>query len=195
MSTNTTISDDKNLLFSIKNGDENAFKILYMKYAKELLEYAYSLTKNKNDSEEIIQDIFESLWLKKDSLEIDKELKLYLFGATKNKILNYFRSEKVRKKYTEHFYLFLAQYETSSSIEIQYVNDLKETISEELLKLPNKCREAFIWSRFEHKNLDEIAETMGISKRTVENYITQALKHLRTALKEYHWILMMLYFY
>ncbi|MCA5004314.1 RNA polymerase sigma factor [Sphingobacterium bovistauri] len=194
MKDSTTISNEKHLLTSLKSGDEKSFNLLYHTYAKKLLEFSYSFTKNKISSEEIVQDIFESIWKKREDLNIDGSFQHYIFGIAKHKILNYFRSEKVRKKYVDHFNLFLAQYDITPSVQ-DFINlqDLKTIIHEELEMLPNKCKEAFMRSRFDHKSLDEIADIMGISKRTVENYITQALKHLRIKLKDYYWIVILFF--
>nr|WP_246163481.1 RNA polymerase sigma-70 factor [Sphingobacterium humi] len=189
----TTYDIDAALLRQVQEGDETAFNKLYRKYAPKLLTYCYSYTKNREISEEFVQEIFTSIWTRVQDLKIESSFQHYIFGAAKYRILSYMRSEKVREKYFNHFKLFLAQYEVYSTEEALNLTDLKKIILKELQTLPEKCSFAFYLSRFEQKSIDEIAIEMGISKRTVENYLTRALKHLRLALKDYAWLILLLY--
>lgn len=186
-------NNDQTLLVTLAKGDERAFEQLYRKYAKLLLQYVGSHTKDKDVSESIVQEIFASIWLRRDTLRIDENMEIYLKGAARHKILSHIRSEKMHQKYVEHFNIFLSQYESNAVEDASNVSELKAIIKNALKSLPPKCAHAFVLSRFEHKSLDEIADEMNISKRTVENYITQSLKHLRQVLKDYHWILLLLF--
>jgi RNA polymerase sigma factor (sigma-70 family) len=105
-------------------------------------------------------------------------LKPYLFKAAKNRILNYYRSSAVRQAYAADFKVFAEQYETPATANLE-VSELLESIDSYMSDLPDRCRMAFHLSRVEHVSIPDIAEKMSISRRTVENYITIAARHLK----------------
>lgn len=181
---------DKSLLNSLKNGDQETFDAIYSQLARPLLHYVNSRLHDKNLSEDLVQEVFLSLWTRRAELNIQTSLEAYLFGAAKFQILDYFRSEKVKQKYVDHFILFAAQ-DNNSVKELMHLKDLQAAIEKHIQDLPPKCQSAFRLSRFEHKTISEIAEVMNISPRTVENYMTKALKHLRIKLAQYPWVLIL----
>ena len=174
--------DHSNLLPSLRNGDQKAFEVIYDFFADRLYGYVYNRVRVKETSEEIVQEIFASLWVKRESLVITTSLDCYLYGAAKHKILSHIRSDRVRKKYAADFTLFSAERMDNSNQELMELIDLQQTIDERISELPKKCQAAFRMSRMEHEPIQRIAERMNISNRTVENYISQALKHLRLRL-------------
>ncbi|WP_353127891.1 RNA polymerase sigma-70 factor [Parapedobacter pyrenivorans] len=188
-------SDDKRLVTALKNGDNDAFEVVYKRMASKLLHYVNSRVYDRALSEEIVQEIFVSLWGRRHKLDADMALEPYLFGAAKYQILSHIRSEKVHHKYAEHFVWFVVQEQENSTEDIVNEADLKAVIEEQISHLPPKCQRAFRLSRFEYLSITEIAEEMGISKRTVENYITHALKHLRQVLSTNQWLQAIVWFY
>ena len=96
--------------------------------------------------------------------------------------MSHIRSYRVRKKYAADFALFAVERIDNSSEELLELKDLQHTIDERISELPEKCQTAFRMSRMEYEPIQRIAERMNISNRTVENYISQALKHLRLRL-------------
>jgi RNA polymerase sigma-70 factor (ECF subfamily) len=163
--------DHRNLLPSLREGNQKAFEVIYDFFADRLYRYVYRRVHVKETSEEIVQEIFVSLWVRRESLEITTSLGSYLYGAAKHKILSYIRADRVRKKYAAEFTLFSLERTDNSNQELMELKDLQQAIDERISELPKKCQAAF-----------RIAERMNISNRTVENYISQALKHLRLRL-------------
>lgn len=174
--------DHSNQLHLLKNGDSKAFEEIYECFADRLYRYVCSRVPSRETSEEIVQEIFVSLWIKRESLEITISLSSYLYGAAKHKILSHIRSDRVRKKYAADFTLFSAERLDNSNLELMDLKDLQQTIDERISELPKKCQTAFRMSRMEYEPIQSIAERMNISNRTVENYISKALKHLRLRL-------------
>jgi len=183
----TQNTDNTQLLEALRSGDASAFERIYLQMGEQLLHYVHSRIQNRAVSEEIIQEIFISLWMRRHDLSIRTALEPYLFSAAKHKILSHIRSEKVRRRYAEHFALFVAQHHANMTADLLDVADLEAVIEERIATLPPKCQQAFRMSRFAHKSIAEIAEEMDISARTVENYITKALKYLREALSRGQW--------
>lgn len=185
--------ETKDLLTALQNRSTVAFETIYHQMADRLLRYIDSRIHDSAISEEIVQEIFVSLWLSKAEFESLSALEAYLFKASKYQILNHIRSEKVRHRYIEHLALFVAQEYDNSVEQFMDMTDLKAAIEQHIRQLPPKCQEAFRLSRFMHKSIAETAQLMGISTRTVENYITQALSHLRKNLSQYQWTVLMIY--
>jgi len=185
--------ETRDLLTALQNGSTVAFETIYHQMANRLLSFVNSRVHDRAVSEEIIQEIFVSLWLGKASFESFSALEAYLFKASKYQILNYIRSEKVRHRYAEHLALYFVQEYDSHVEQMMDMTDLKAVIDQHIAQLPPKCQEAFRLSRFMHKSIKETAQLMGISSRTVENYITQALKHLRKNLSQYQWTMVLIY--
>lgn len=184
--------ETEDLLTALQSGNKAAFEAIYNRMAAKLLQYVNSRVHDRLISEEIVQEVFVSLWIRRKELGMGVALEPYLFSACKYQVLSYIRSEKVRHRYAEHLTLFATQQHDNSAEELMNLADLKAVIEEHIAQLPPKCQEAFRLSRYTHKSITEIAQAMGISTRTVENYITQALKHLRNNLSHYQWLLMMM---
>ena len=178
-----TYSDDV-LLELFSEGDVKAFEAIYERYVSPLYNYIESRIQSREDSKEIVQEIFETLWMQRESLAIHTSFKRYLFGSAKHQILNYFRSEKIQQKYVEHFTHFVAQRHESSTEEMTNLADLEKTIETSIARLPGKCQAIFRMSRMDHLPIQEIARRMNVSSRTVENNISIALKHLRNSIGE-----------
>lgn len=184
-------SEDSRLLAALQVGDTAAFETIYQRMAEKLLHYVDSRVHNREQSEEIVQEIFVSLWVRRQDIDIHSSIDAYLYAAAKYQLLNYIRSESVRQKYAEHFSLF-ATTQSKNTEEFINLSDLKATIEEHVARLPPKCQQVFRLSRFTGRSIQDIADEMSISTRTVENYITQALKHLRQALSQYPWIIILM---
>lgn len=184
-------SEDSRLLVALQADDPTAFETIYNHMASKLLHYINSRIQNREQSEEIVQEIFVSLWVRRQEIDIHNSIEAYLYAAAKYQLLNYIRSESVRNKYAEHFALFTSM-SSENTEELINLTDLKTAIEEHVSQLPPKCQQVFRLSRFTGKSIQEIADEMSISTRTVENYITQALKHLRQALSQYPWTVILI---
>jgi RNA polymerase sigma-70 factor (family 1) len=177
--------DESDLLSLLRDCDSRTFEMIYERFSGRLYNYIYSRVSIKEVSEEIVQEIFISLWRKRETVNINTSLEAYLFGAAKFSILTYVRSEIVRKKYAAHFVSFSRREVDNSSEEMMNELDIQCIIDRSIAKLPERCRTVFHLSRIENEPISSIAERMNISRRTVENYLSQALKHLRTSLGQF----------
>ena len=186
--------DHSHSYIPLHTGDEKAFQDLYDQFAEPVYRYIFSRIRHKSISEEIVQEIFVSLWLRRETLEVTTSIESYLFGAAKYQILNHIRSESVRKKYAADFSLYLSEQTENSAETILALEDLETTIEQRISELPQKCQVAFRMSRMEHASIKAISKHMNISNRTVENYISRALKHLRTSLRGFLSLTLMLLF-
>ena len=186
----TKLSDDE-LLVLLKQDKLSAFKELYGRYWKKLYGAAYKRLKNKESAEEIVQEIFTNLWLKRYSLQITTTVGGYLYSTASNGIIDRYRKELVRTKYKEVFWTVHSETDNSTEDAIM-LRELTYTIEAEVRQLPDKCRSVYELSRNEHKTNKEIALQLGISEKTVENHLTKALKRLRVGLSHYLTIILIL---
>ena len=162
----------------LMSGDTQAFEEIYRAHAANLYRYARRNISNKEDCEEIIQDIFESLWQRRNSLGHITALEPYLFRMVKYKVIRYFQHSKVKQRYADHYRLFEAIYENSPVDERD--SDRYHAILEQgLAKLPERCRFAVRLRLMENLSNADIASRMQITKGTVENYMVTALRHLK----------------
>jgi len=173
--------DDLTLLRLAGEEDCRAFDVLYDRYFDRLFAFVYNRLHVKEDSEEIVQEIFFSLWSNRQTVMITTTLPAYLFGACRLMILNTMRHQKVRTTYAEELSAYLARYDNSNE-EYQGLQDLEHAIEISLSQLSEKCQTVFRLSREQHLPISNIALKLNLSHKTVENYLTQALKHLRTSL-------------
>lgn len=134
---------------------------------------------DKDQAEELVQEVFTNVWVKADSLEIKSSVKSFLFTATRNTCLNFLKHKKVEQQYAGQ-YLHANHHENA----VEY-DELVGRLEEAMNKIPEKCREIFELSRFEGKRYKEIAEELGLSLKTVENQMGKALKILRNELGDY----------
>jgi len=183
---------DKQLWNAIVDDDYRAFNVLFKRYWKKLFMIAYSFLKDKDACEEIIQDIFIYLWNKRQRLEIESFPK-YLSMATRYKVYNYLRSVKSSPVvFSDDSIEEGGSFCINLGDEHIRQQELDQQLHHYLDLLPNRCKEIFVLSRIEHLSNDEIANRLHISKRTVENQVTSALKHLRISLKDSVLILVLL---
>lgn len=154
------------------------FEILYKTYQPLLVKFANFYLKNEHDSIDLVQELFKNLWEKKQTLILPPNPKPYLLKAIKNRCFNKLSREKSFLSESDGFMekVFL---ENNTPIDIIESRQSAEKIDKLINKLPEKCREVFILSRFENMSYKEIAETLEISIKTVENQIANALKFLR----------------
>jgi len=165
---------DETLLTSLLEDDEDAFKQIYKRYASGLYAAAYNLFRDKPLCEDLIQELFADLWIKRKKLNI-KSLKPYLYTSVKNRALMAMRSGRTMLNETALEKL-IADYATDDRLNIRELNDV---LNKSIDSLPDKCRQIFRLSRNEHLSNKEIAERLNISVKTVENQMTIALRRLR----------------
>ena len=175
---------DADLISRLNQGDKNAVEQIYRKYARDLFNYARRNIQAKEDCEEIIQEIFESLWARHATLRIQTSLQAYLVGMVRYKIIHYFRKSALKKKYTEHFLLFEAVYEQIEGEEIN-TSAIQSTLDKLIRELPERCQEALKLRLSEDLSNRDIAKRMNITTRTVEGYMFRAFNHIRDLYKEY----------
>ena len=171
---------DNVLLLQLASGDTSAFETIYHRYSKSLFHFCNKNIFRKEDSEEILQDVFISLWERREHLQITS-LKQYLFSAVRYKIIRYIQHNKVKQKYVEHFRNFEQVYDEIAEPKKDQ-SEVFADVEKHLGPLPDRCKHAFLLRLHENLTNAEIAARMNISKKTVEVYMFKAYQHLRAAI-------------
>ncbi len=174
---------DKEINSKLKNDDKSVLRYLFDHYQLLLYRYALKLTLNKEASEEIVQDIFISIWQKRSERNIDN-FKHYLLKAVKFRSINYIKAQARWSDKTDES---IAYNNTDGITPVQEMEgrELSEAIEKAIQQLPKKCAAIFTLSRNSELSYKEIAAELNISVKTVENQIGIALKKLREMLKNY----------
>lgn len=175
--------DDSQLFRLVKQDDIKAFEALYNRYWSDLIDSAYRRLQSREKAEDIIQDIFISLYQKRHSLDITVSLEAYLHQSLRYKVLNVIRDEFTRSACRKK--IFFKEQCKNDSAEYTDAKELSNRIGQVLSSLPDKCREAFLMSREQNLSNKDISLGMNISVSTVEKHIGKALRILRNNLRDY----------
>ena len=168
----------------IKEGNEKAFEMVFRQFYALLCNYTCSILKDKDEAEEVVQNLFFNLWNKREKLEITTSLKAYLYRAAHNDCLNRIKHGKVKTVYAED-YKSVAGNAYDDSSKMLDAKELNKKINTSIDELPEQCGIVFRLSRFENLKYNEIVIQLNISVKTVENHMGKALKLLREKLKDY----------
>jgi len=171
------------LISRLQNNDVKAFDHLFRCYSRNLYRFAFSLLKNKDDAEGIVQEVFLRVWNKRADIDSTRSFKSYLFTISYHLIIDQLRLRLKEKEYLIHLEKFFNTEVTNARNEADY-NLLKSQIEEVVEKLPEKRKRIYKLSREEGLSHKEISETLHISVKTVENQINLALKYLKCSLGE-----------
>ena len=174
-------SNDNSLKNALAKGEKGAFKFLMDNYFKKLCAYAYSLCHDKNQAEDIVQNVFLKLWRKKENIKNVHRLSSFLYRSVYNEFIDQYRQTKevttLEKKHIESLSLILEE-ESDKDLD-----DLVEKVQQEIEHLPPKCKKTFLLSKKEGLTNFEVAEYLDISVKSVEAHITKAYSILRKNIK------------
>lgn len=176
------IEEDICLLIALKRGASKAFEQLFNKYYAILTAYARRFI-DIDDAQDAVQDVFISLWEKRNSIQITTSLNAYLFRMVYYNILNKIAKTNAVHSVNERFCRDMEDLlydEEPFSLE-----ELKSRVSKALHSLPDTYREAFILYRIKGMSCKEIASKLEVSDKLVYYRVQQAIKLLELELKDY----------
>lgn len=162
----------------MKNGKQEALKSIFDEYAQPLTFYAFRLIQIQYEAENIVQDVFIGLWKNAGNLDEDINLKAYLYVAVKNRVITAIRKARTTDFVTDDLFVIKS---TDSPADIE-TREIELLYNKYIEQLPASCRNIFLMSREDKMTYKEIAETLGISIKTVETQMGRALKFIRKKL-------------
>lgn len=169
---------EQRLITLLREGSQFAFEKLFEQYSQKLYRFSFSYLKSETEAEEIVQNVFLKLWETRNNLKTETSFQSYLFTIAFNEIRKYFnrkaRDEKFRFGILEMLSDENSSIETKAGYE-QLVQKLESLINQ----MPERRREIFIKRKKEGKSISDIASELGISPKTAENQITEAMNYLK----------------
>ena len=175
-----TLSDDE-LAPLLQQGDQQAYTEIYARYHAGIYIHIFNRLRIREDSKDLVHDLFSNLWHKKEELNLHTSLKAYLYSAARYKVFDWISHREIQSKYVSSISNFIAAGECVTDHRIRE-RQLMELVESEIAALPPKMREIFELSRkgaFSHR---EIAEKLNISEKTVKKQVNNSLKILRAKL-------------
>jgi RNA polymerase sigma-70 factor (ECF subfamily) len=172
--------DEKHIIKGIRAGRESAYALLFKKFYRPLSVFATTYINDQDSAKEIVQDLFVHLYENRRVLVISTSLKSYLYQSVRNRCLNHLKRTQVERKHLDQAAL---EQRSTEDLEAKIAEtELEYGIFRVISELPPKCQKIFRMSRVHGFKNKEIAEELGISVRTVETQISNALKVLREKL-------------
>lgn len=162
--------------------NHDAFKKLFFEFYPSLCVFAGRYVSSTETCEDVVQEVFFNIWKNRKTLNIHTSFRNFLVTSVRNSCTDYLRKQSSHERYLENHSLSTS---SPSPCDIYTINELEEMLQAALKKLPTKIQLAFNMSRTQKMTYNEIAVEMDISPKTVESYISQALKLLREELKDY----------
>lgn len=182
MKDNIKDSYHKKLISGLKDGSQDCFKQIYDLYANRLYSFVYSLTKSKEDTIDIVQEVFERLWVNRKKISNEKSLESFLFVIGKNLFVSAYRKRLASQKYEDYTeYLDQRQENETADSAMEY-DDFKKTLADSINSLPSRQRQIVWLSKYKGMKNSEIADTLSLSEQTVKNQLSLGLKALRESL-------------
>lgn len=179
---NTNQVDNGEVTEQLRTGNLKTFEMIFNQYYQPLVQYGNTFMKDIDEAEDVVQQVFVSVWEKRESTDIHTSLRALLYRAVHNACLNRIKQQKIRRDFAQSE--VQQQSEASVSDPLQE-KELKQKIEDAITLLPEQCAKIFRMSRFEQLKYQEIADQLGLSVKTIENQMGKALKLMRENLKEY----------
>jgi RNA polymerase sigma-70 factor (family 1) len=175
---------DEQLLISLRKDDAGAFTEIYERYWNKLLVYTMRVIRQQHDAEDIVQELFVSIWRRRDALDIEHALSTYLYNSVRYLAFRYIEKNSTYSDYLQRLALRIAGEEVNApGLEAEiFGRELEGQIDRLIGQLPERMQEVFILSRRHHLSYKEIADRLSISEETVRKQVYKSLQILRSRL-------------
>ena len=173
------MGDDFSIAEQLKSGNVKAYDFLMDCYYEKLCAYTYTLTQDHGKTEDIVQNVFMSLWINRKRINPNFSIKNFLYRSVYNEFVDQYRKDQ-HMTYLEKKYL--DELDTVVQNEPEDIETLIGLVNSEIENLPPKCKRVFLLNKKEGLTYIEISEYLNISAKTVDWHITQAFKILRDKL-------------
>ena len=178
-----TKEDEKICLKGLSEGNRQSFEWLFLEWHPRLVDFFNRvLDGNEEVAYDYAQDIFFDIWVAQKKFSNVNSFSAYLFQMARFKVFNHFDKTAVKSRYRNEAAWTVSESIPSGESDL-FASETQSLIQETLDRLPQKRREVFMMSRIHGYSNEQIAQKLGINKRTVENHITNVLATLRKVIK------------
>ena len=175
-------NDLDDLIIRLRHDDREAFNLLFYMYAEKLLKFSLTFFNSEEEAEEIVQEVFIKIWIKRQSIKDPASFNAYIFTIAKNMIFNGLKKNIYRKKYEIYQYNKHHSFQNTTENQVLY-QETRKRLEHALDQLPKKRKEVFLLSRRDGLKNREIAEKLDLSIKTVESHMSLTLKFLKKVFK------------
>jgi RNA polymerase sigma-70 factor (ECF subfamily) len=175
--------NEKELIILLKQGSQKAFDSLYQMYAKRLYAYCYQYTKSREETEEIVQDVFMKLWINKSTIRQEDTINSLLFTIARNQLINGYKS-RLNSFVFEEYVDYCNQEELSvndTAHRVEY-DDFCRLLDKAMTYLSDTQQKVFDYCKLRQLSNRETAKRLSLQEQTVKNQLSIALKILREKL-------------
>lgn len=183
---------EKHVLFSkIQQGDTDSFEWLYKRYHPKMYMFCKGILHDEDKAKDLVQECFIAFWEHRTQINASEAISVYLFRIMKHLLLKQIRRDSLFNNFSNMNEVELRELELSyytpecNILNDLYFKDLSEKYQKALDKLPAQCQKIFRMNRNEGMRSEEIAVTLNLSVRTVENQLYRGLKQIKESMKDY----------
>ena len=169
---------------ALQNGNHKAFEEVFLTFFDKVKYLLTGLLRSESDAEELAQDIFVKLWINRQSIDTNKSFSSYLYTIARNAALNYLKHKLVEENFKNSFNDFEIE-EADRSDDILFAKEISLLIEMAVCRMPVQRRRIYQMSREKGRSNNEIAEELGISKKTVENQLSLALQEIKRVISAF----------
>jgi RNA polymerase sigma-70 factor (family 1) len=170
---------EKTLLIQLKQGSTKALELLHEEYSPMIYRSCRRFYLGHEDAEEVVQDVFLKIWNNRESIKLHLSFKAYICTISKNLILKSLQKKVLKEtldKYVNNVTI------SDTPIEQMEVREIENLLEEIISKLPPRKQKIFLLNIYQEKSIEEIANELGLSRRTVESHIYQTRALLKAKL-------------
>jgi len=169
---------DERLLQLLRSSDEAAFNELYDRYWEKMSLQGLKVIRSVEDARDIVQEVFVSLWKRREELDIHGSLAAYLLKSVRNLSIRHIEKNITKQDFLLSLSAYFQQPIAASDSQVE-LRELETRIAGAVSKLPHKMQEVYLLSRHENLSYKEIARQLGIAETTVKKQVSNALKVIR----------------
>lgn len=175
---------DISLVNLLMESDQYAYTEIFERYKALLYQHAYRMLQDEDEVNDLVQDLFLTLWQKRENLDIKSSLSSYLYSAVRNRVFDVMAHQKVVNKYLESIKFFREEGKSVTDEHLR-AKELARIIESSIHALPPKMREIYEITRDSDATYREVGELLQLSEKTVKQQVYNALKILRRKLENY----------
>ncbi|WP_200975997.1 RNA polymerase sigma factor [Echinicola sp. 20G] len=172
---------DREKVEALKKGDEFAYNSLFRKYAKKIYHVSRKMRLGHEDAEGVVQEVFIKIWRNRENLDPSLSFNAYLITITRSIVIRQIERQVKLSIYKDHLFMTTDKGHNHTEDYVIF-SDLMDESCKVMDSLPPQQKQVFMMKNFDHLSLDEIADQLQVSKKTVKNHFFRANKSLKEKL-------------